>query len=238
MSLTDAEFDKWSTRYCAVFNQKPEWVLNMMLEWRRVFRVGRFTYAELTNALDTMAMSPPAEYEKEPIRRLSAIVHASRANCRKEEKAKTEAYEDRHGKCNTCSYGRVTVPHPSCISHDGGFVKSDVGAGPVYYELAVYCSCGLGRFLDNEEEPYWQRKSKERGREIRPWTLERYEKFNPHWREQIAEKSAFEQALVIAQGRRANPRQIVADVAKATVLPFEPDPDKRRNQELEEATVS
>jgi hypothetical protein len=231
--VSDEEFMKWAARYCAIFLQDVAKIAPTLGEWRLVFADDRFTYDELNNALSSIAKNAP-EDRWQHLRRLTNAVRESRMIERRAELTETEKRAEQHGECTLCKgSGYVTVPNPKCINDHGQFVpyRNTGGGNGVYYECAVYCRCGLGRFLDDNQAAYWDRKAKERGRECRPMDLEKYERFNPNWRAQMAEREAFEHRLVTVEAKaKQQPREMLRIMAESMRMPALPKPTDPNTQ--------
>lgn len=228
--MTKEDYAAWCLRYCNIFLQDTARLAPTLAEWGNVFMSGRFTIEELNAALSAMAANPPDD-RWQHLRKLTNLVRESRIIERRAEATDAERKAEQFGECTLCkSTGFVTVPDQRCVSDDGRFVPYRVAGDGVgtMYEISVYCSCGLGRYVDSHQEDYWSRKSKERGKDLRPWTLQRYEQFNRNWKQMLEEHKEFEASLARQEMKdKAISRTVAAviDRVKQVQVKAEPEQD-------------
>lgn len=224
--MSDAEYFDWSGRYCAMFRADPERAAPMLHEWRGVFVTGGYSAAELHTALNAMAAAPP-ETDWQHLRAITSHLRQARTIQRKAQISDAQRRAESMGDCMLCgSSGYVVVPHPVCVTNDGRYeaYRSGPSRG-VLYELAVYCRCALGEWLEGKHADYWIRKRKERGEELEEdrraaWNIDRYERFNPDWKLQLAQLDDFEARLRVAETRaKASASERVRMFARALAVP-------------------
>lgn len=78
------------------------------------------------------------------------------------------------GTCNLCDTGWISgLPHPACVSF--GVWKHP------FHTFAALCTCGLGK---------WRREGLPEKLRCKAMDFETYEKGNPGWQQQVADRQA------------------------------------------------
>lgn len=163
-------FEGWAKRHALIFGFAERDAL-MMASWRELFAAAGYTYDELSEATRHLALHVLPRFPNEHLAAIQTRIRESRAVDRRCEDA------DRPTCVRCGGTGMLSVPHLAGVVGDEWRPLRVVAA--TYYTRAVRCSCERGRF----------------GRFTSPrqgdlMGLDEYEQRNPHWRVQLARRTA------------------------------------------------
>ena len=185
--MTDTEFHLWADNHAATFGMTPEKHAETFVAWRKVFEAAKYTAAELAEATTFLAANNPPRWAPEHLAGINARIRDRRAV---EYRKKTDVQERDRGVCTLCSgTGYVVVPHLQGV-RDGNWVPVRATRSlPSYYTVAVLCRCQLGLWVGGRMSP-----------DKLPMSIDRYERQNPRWRDQLMARHREMSASVEAAG--------------------------------------
>lgn len=202
--ITREEYRAWADRFATVQGLRFEDDLQMVYSWYRA--LWHYTLDELNDAAREITKSTkPAPRDKSDYR---AWIHRLILTARSVQMPASVVEEMDRGTCTIClGSGLAIVPHVRCV-HLGEWVPLKIGDLPAtFHTLAVWCSCRLGgwrqgRFQVPDRKTY------------RVLSLEEYERFNPHWRRQMATKADADLAEIRLQAAEQDRRRVGTTPAK------------------------
>jgi hypothetical protein len=209
---TTGQYVEWLKQHATAFGVTDPAELTMMRSWQTV--LGPYDPRLLHQATDRLLACEYPSFIRDHLRALLALLCDLTAA--EVERVTGFASQGDRGSCGLCGgTGRVTVPHPRAV-HGGEWVPLKVArGGAAYYTCAVCCTCPLGRWYEEHSEG-----RSGGGEPAAPMALRDYERTNPLWREQLAEREqllAAELAATAAlQGR--TPQERATAVALDRIL--------------------
>jgi ribosomal protein S27AE len=188
--MTEEQWDQWVNQHATSFGM-VEHQRNMLRSWREAFEAERYTLEELTSAskallgIENLYPGNHAAAIGREIKNIRAIKY----------RQESDKLDQDRGQCVNCGgSGMIIVPliRPG-IAPDEWRPLQIARGGATYYTMAVRCSCAKGRFMaDHIRQP-----------EKVPMSIETYERHNPAWREQMAQR---QEALLKRAQSRQTPR--------------------------------
>jgi hypothetical protein len=175
------DYDAWVMKHAEAFGLTWDGELAALGCWYDSLRV--FEPAELHAA--TAAMLASGQTYRRVSDHLPAVIVHVRATRRDAARADdtAAALDPDLGRCGLCgSSGHVAVPLVRLPGGGEVRVMAD-------YETVVVCRCAKGRWVQDRQA----------GMGSRQMTLEQYERLNPEWRDQLAERRAHARQVLLDQ---------------------------------------
>ncbi len=195
-------FTEWARHHATVFGILDEAGLAMLASWEPLFLAAGYLGPELHLATDWLAVNAPPRFRTDHLPALRQRLLDRRAVAYA---AAQDAREDDRGTCVRCGgNGREVVPHPAgAVGGEWRPLRAFEGGRPLYYTLAVFCPCPLGRWALERTRKHAADKLE--ARRLRTLTLEEYQAANPRWQQQLWQRDR-EQRAEAALGPPPLPR--------------------------------
>lgn len=173
--MTRKEYSDWADYHRTLFGfgRDDDW--EMLLSWYEVLESHSPEELRRASAAMAKAVAPACRFLRDHLFEIQRLVLTARAK-RLPGEAADEATYSRCAHCDNT--GRVIVPHPKSVQ-SGDWQPMMIAAIPNYYTLAVLCRCYAGRRI----------QSSLAGATVNYVTLDEYQRFNPHWKAQIAKRN-------------------------------------------------
>lgn len=204
--MTKDEYASWATDHAKSFGLSADADLSMLFSWFDAFSAAGFIVSDLRHATRTMIAKSPPQFRSDHLRLIQAnatILARQRATKAKDSEASGWS------ACSLCiGSGWVIVPHRQSLAN-GLMVRG--------LTMGVACLCQKGLATSQSDKA--------------PLTLQRYEKLNPAWREQLEtwDRGLAEMAKAKAKAEHADKsaKSIVNRVAnKFGMGPMKPRTEK------------
>jgi hypothetical protein len=209
--VSDEEWLKWVNHHSTLFAMRGDDDLRQLHAYRKVIEAAGWTYMELCDASEWLALHAPPHFRCDHLSVLRERIVETRAL---PIGGDPELIADPLGTCTTCGgSGRVIVPHPRGVADGYWLPLKAARAAAAYYTAAVLCHCPLGQHIGKQMDAAIADAilDKKRRVPLRMMDLADYERINPDWRKHMEMQWNQHVAEAALQGPLSHDLQTVLD---------------------------